>query len=186
MFSFLELNTLEISGYNVENQHKPVVKTTMEERFIKPSVLIVAANFKCKWCFYLCGPFVSLFIDFLFVCRSVCVIKAAAVETRLKTLWFCCVITCLKWPSVHWVKWERLGENAAPRGPLNVDTNAAAKKVLRWHFLLSLCFPYFSLFLMSLYSASTPLHPSELREGWCVLSFLLFLTHINSENQQCI
>lgn len=39
-------------------------------------------------------------------------------------------------------------------------------------FLLSLCFPCFSPFLISLCSASNPLHPSELREGWCVFYFL--------------
>lgn len=50
--------------------------------------------------------------------------------------------------------------------------------VLRWPFLFSLCFP-FSLPPLpptSLCSASTPpFHPSELREGWCALSFLLLL-----------
>lgn len=45
-------------------------------------------------------------------------------------------------------------------------------------FLLSLCFPCFSPFLISLCSASNPLHPSELREGWCVFYFFTHLTKL--------
>lgn len=39
-----------------------------------------------------------------------------------------------------------------------------------WPFY-SLCFPCFSPFLISFCSASKSLHPSELREGWCVFTF---------------
>lgn len=39
-----------------------------------------------------------------------------------------------------------------------------------WPFY-SLCFPCFSPVLISFCSASNSLHPSELREGWCVFTF---------------
>lgn len=40
-----------------------------------------------------------------------------------------------------------------------------------WPFY-SLCFPCFSPVPISFCSASNSLHPSELREGWCVFNFL--------------
>lgn len=51
-----------------DGRHKAQPEREHVVAILKPAVLIVAANFKCELCFYLCAPFVSLFVDFLFVC----------------------------------------------------------------------------------------------------------------------
>lgn len=53
-------------------------------------------------------------------------------------------------------------------GPSNCLSSIWTPKT--WPFY-SLCFPCFSPFLISFCSASNSLHPSELREGWCVFTF---------------
>ena len=53
-------------------------------------------------------------------------------------------------------------------GPSNCFNSIWTPKT--WPFY-SLCFPCFSPFLISFCSASISLHPSELREGWCVFTF---------------
>lgn len=53
-------------------------------------------------------------------------------------------------------------------GPSNCLSSIWTPKT--WPFY-SLCFPCFSPFLISFCSASNFLHPSELREGWCVFTF---------------
>lgn len=63
-------------------------------------------------------------------------------------------------------------------GPSNCLSSIWTPKT--WSFY-SLCFPCFSPFLISFCSASNSLHPSELREGWCVFTFWTqHKTEINS------
>lgn len=67
--------------------------------------------------------------------------------------------------------WQRGTKGSLPletEGPSNCLSSIWTPKT--WSFY-SLCFPCFSPSLISFCSASNSLHPSELREGWCVFTF---------------
>lgn len=118
---------------------------------------------------------------------------------------FFIVITCLNYSQVlcseHWGErrpsgskstrqdCDKMGVTAIRcrlrKGKKSKSRDMQQLKALRWPFLLSLCFPYFSLLLMSLCSASTPLTPLRAaRRLVCFWFFSLFLGFLRSHSER--